>query len=291
MQVEKIAQVAHAVNAAFCQSIGDDSQTDWDSAPEWQQQSALAGVELFLENPQTTPEQGHAAWLAQKTAEGWTYGEEKNAEAKTHPCCVPYADLSQEQKSKDYIFRAVVKALATVMKDASATGLDSGTATTDAQSPHAPTQAPGTSTSTQVSPPSGYVGVEYIGRRELWVDTIYSSGLNFTSAQRRSIPLEIGRKLLRHADLFRQTSTVDADETTAQSADDTEQLLDNGKREQADNSLKEDEFSVIDQVNQMDQATLSQFAMERYAMKLDKRSNLESNRAKVIERINQVGVA
>ena len=35
----------------------------------------------------------------------------KDAERKEHPCCVPYDALPVEQKTKDYLFRAVVHAL------------------------------------------------------------------------------------------------------------------------------------------------------------------------------------
>ena len=105
-----IAQVAHAINAAYCKALGDETQTDWADAPEWQQQSAINGVQMHLANPESTPEQSHESWLKQKLDEGWVYGETKDAEAKQHPCCVPYAELPIEQKAKDYIFRAAVHA-------------------------------------------------------------------------------------------------------------------------------------------------------------------------------------
>jgi hypothetical protein len=85
MKVLVIAKVAHAINAAFCLSLGDDSQPTWDDAPEWQQKSAIAGVEMHLAKPDATPEQSHESWLAQKVADGWVYGEVKDAEKKTHP--------------------------------------------------------------------------------------------------------------------------------------------------------------------------------------------------------------
>jgi hypothetical protein len=49
--------------------------------------------------------------MAQKVAEGWVYGPEKNPDAKTHHCIVPFDMLPREQQAKDYIFRAVVHAL------------------------------------------------------------------------------------------------------------------------------------------------------------------------------------
>jgi hypothetical protein len=35
----------------------------------------------------------------------------KNPDAKEHPCFVPYDELPAEQRTKDYLFQAVVRAL------------------------------------------------------------------------------------------------------------------------------------------------------------------------------------
>lgn len=106
-----IARVAHEVNRAYCASIGDNSQLPWDEAPDWQKESAVKGIEMHLANPDTTPEQSHEAWMAHKAAEGWVYGEVKDPEAKTHPAMLPYDQLPTEQRTKDYLFKAVVEQL------------------------------------------------------------------------------------------------------------------------------------------------------------------------------------
>ena len=106
---EQIAAVAHEVNRAYCHSIGDDSQPAWNDAPDWQQKSAIAGVEYHLENPSASPEDSHISWLKVKEADGWKYGPVKDPEKKEHPCYVPYKELPKEQQAKDYLFSAVVK--------------------------------------------------------------------------------------------------------------------------------------------------------------------------------------
>ena len=106
---ETIARIAHEINRAYCQSIGDYSQPKWEDAPDWQKESAISGVKLHIDNPDTTPEQLHESWLKDK--EGWKYGPVKDASKKEHPCFVPYAELPQEQKSKDYLFAQVVRSL------------------------------------------------------------------------------------------------------------------------------------------------------------------------------------
>ncbi len=43
-RIELAAQIAHETNRAYCQSIGDQSQPPWESAPDWQRDSAIKGV-------------------------------------------------------------------------------------------------------------------------------------------------------------------------------------------------------------------------------------------------------
>jgi len=111
MTIEQIAKVAHELNKAYCESIGDTSQPTWEDAPEWQKSSAVNGVKFHLENPTAGPSASHDSWLKQKEEEGWKYGEVKDPEKKEHPCFVPYEKLPTEQKAKDYIFRQVIHSL------------------------------------------------------------------------------------------------------------------------------------------------------------------------------------
>lgn len=109
-QHEDIARICHEANRAYCATLGDFSQPQWEDAPEWQQTSAINGVKAHF-GEGLTPEQSHESWLAEKVAAGWVYGPVKDADAKTHPCCVPYAELPEAQKRKDHLFGAIVAAL------------------------------------------------------------------------------------------------------------------------------------------------------------------------------------
>lgn len=106
-----IARVAHEINRAYCNALGDASQPAWEDAPQWQKDSAINGVKFHLANPDATPENSHDQWLKVKEAEGWVYGEHKDPGKKTHPCFRPYRELPREQRVKDYLFRATVHAL------------------------------------------------------------------------------------------------------------------------------------------------------------------------------------
>ena len=101
------ARAAHEANRAWCIAHGDDSQLSWDEAPEWQRSSCLKGVEGVMAG--NDPRESHASWLKEKEATGWVFGPVKDPVAKTHPCCVPYEDLPEEQKMKDFIFVSVVR--------------------------------------------------------------------------------------------------------------------------------------------------------------------------------------
>lgn len=107
MKNYKIAELCHEVNKAYCESIGDYSQKSWVDAPQWQRDSVINGVKFHLENENTKPEDSHNNWMRQKIEEGWVYGEIKDSEKKTHPCMIEYNELPVEQRSKDYIFKAI----------------------------------------------------------------------------------------------------------------------------------------------------------------------------------------
>ena len=43
----------------------------------------------------------HDVWMAQRMADGWVYGKERDDKKKTHPCIVPYEDLPESEKEYD----------------------------------------------------------------------------------------------------------------------------------------------------------------------------------------------
>jgi hypothetical protein len=112
MDPEKIAEVCHEANRAYCRTIGDNTQAAWAEAPEWQRESARKGVVFNLAHPEAPASASHDSWLDEKRRTGWSYGPDKDPERKRHPCFVPYEALPPEQRHKDALFKATVAALA-----------------------------------------------------------------------------------------------------------------------------------------------------------------------------------
>ena len=105
-----IARICHEANRAWCEFNGDFSQTSWDEAPDWQRTSAINGVAFHRNNPDAGDSASHDNWMREKVADGWVCGPVKDADAKTHPCIVPFGELSPAQQFKDKLFRTIVHA-------------------------------------------------------------------------------------------------------------------------------------------------------------------------------------
>ncbi len=105
-----IARIAHNVNTAYCNGMGDSTQVRWEDASEDQRKAALAGVNFHITGDRE-PSESHTAWVKQKIANGWVYGLVKDDEKKTHPCIIPFDSLSKEEQVKDFVFKAVIDSL------------------------------------------------------------------------------------------------------------------------------------------------------------------------------------
>lgn len=186
LEVSVIAAIAHAINAAYCESLGDDSQKPWDEAPEWQKESAIAGVNFLIENPNAPVTATHDSWTEQKLADGWVYGEEKNEEAKTHPCLVPFEELPVEQKAKDYLFKATVAALIALPVEPET---------------KSEVAAPARSEKSNVVP-LGLTPVKYIGVRKDYTDGTYGTRISWTQGQTKLVPADKAILMLKHADVY-----------------------------------------------------------------------------------------
>ena len=56
----------------------------------------------------------HEVWAESRINQGWTYGEKRNDELKTHPCLIPYEELLEVEK--DYDRNTAVGTLKLILK-------------------------------------------------------------------------------------------------------------------------------------------------------------------------------
>lgn len=114
MKTEQIAELCYEVNRAICLAADEKStgisapQKPWATADSYQRTAVRTGVGNQLNDPVSMPEDSHNRWIKHMEAEGWTYGERKDSEKRTHPCLVPFSELPLEQRVKDYVFLAIV---------------------------------------------------------------------------------------------------------------------------------------------------------------------------------------
>lgn len=104
-----IARACHEANRVIQGALGEEVSPPWDDATPEQRMSTREGVYSALEGK--GPEDLHDLWMDRKISLGWTLGEAKDEEAKTHPCLVPYMDLPQQQRIKDAVFMDTVLGL------------------------------------------------------------------------------------------------------------------------------------------------------------------------------------
>lgn len=57
--------------------------------------------EALLELTEQIAENVHDVWAANRIAEGWVYGPQRDDRAKTTPCLVPYDQLPEVEKAYD----------------------------------------------------------------------------------------------------------------------------------------------------------------------------------------------
>lgn len=135
------------------------------------------------------------------------------------------------------------------------------------------------------------VHVKYIGRRPEFTDRNYGTGLTFVTDQVREVPAEVGRKFLRHTDVFEEAQ-ADAKKPSKTDAtkDDTADKLakaEQKRKEQEANAAKLQDLR--DQVQLMDKDALQDFAKTKYDQTVPKTLSLDNMRSRVIGLIDQFG--
>lgn len=293
MKTLAIAMLCHSINAAYCQSLGDESQLVWEDTPDSHQQSLIAGVEMHLANPQATPEQSHESWYKQKEAEGWIYGEVKDLEKKEHPCFLPFDELPLEQKAKDYLFRATVHLMKDLPDVEEYLALADEVKNLREKIQKNALNVPNVVTPTATSLGASGIAIQYVGRKDQFTDRLYGSNLTFVKGQVRHVPSNIAGSLLKHPEFQRFEQQVsDSAEQHGQQTDDTSTILDEAKKQQDKDNEKEtielDEIDTVERIS--DKKSLIDYAKNKYDQELDGRSSVKTLQGQVVDLIKRFGV-
>ena len=254
---EEVAQICHEANRAYCLAIGDDSQLPWEECPDWQKESALMGVDLHASGEDHGPEVSHESWMAQKLADGWVYGEVKDAEKKEHPCIVPFADLPVEQQAKDYIFAAIVR-----------------TAVSFVESEEEKVPPPPANKTTVPAP--GCTRVKYIGRREPHRDGIYETG-DWTIGMVKDVPDAVALKMLKHPDVYCVAETA---------PEIIEQVMEKPDKQEDEEAQQLARDAVAAMV---EKEAIASYAMNNFGLKIPKTLSVENMKRQAIMYIDQYG--
>jgi RyR domain-containing protein len=107
---EEIARVIHMANAELQRIQGDPVPSQpWDSETQELRDGVIANVRNARGG--MTPRLLHEEWVRDKERHGWTLGDEKDSQRKTHPCLVRYEELPDWQRDKNRLFVAIVRSL------------------------------------------------------------------------------------------------------------------------------------------------------------------------------------
>ena len=296
MKTIAIAMMCHAINAAYCQSMGDDSQPTWDDTPEAHKQSLIAGVEMHLANPDATPEQSHESWYKVIEAEGWKYGEVKDMEKKEHPCFLPYEELPDAQKAKDYLFRTTVHLVKQLPDPEDYLALSAEVVNLRQKVEHQKNVAINTATitPTNIVQKSAGVSIQYIGNKSLYTDHLYESALTFEQGQVRSIPSDLATKFLKHPEfklhLGEDSPSLPALENQLQPDDTSAILAKSNAAIKEESELEQRVFDEIETVGKMTKAGVIEYVQTKYNQKLSPQASLNQLREKAAQLINQYGL-
>lgn len=284
MKIALLASLAHGMNIAYCASIGDHSHMPWEETPEELKKSIEYVVKMHLENPETTPEQSHESWLAQKEIDGWVYGEVKDLENKTHPCILPYDQLPAEQKTKDYLFKAVVTLLKDLPDPDDVSVLNGELIKLQLQ-----VAAQKAKPQSGAAAPVAGVTIVYQGPKEQYQDNLYGTKLVFNRGVARTVPSNYAKQFLSHPEF----QEAEAEQTAVSEVqDDTAEIL----AQQADKQKQEQErqdriFNEVESIKQFGtKKAVTDYIEANYGEKVNPNSfKLDELKDKAIEKVRQFG--
>jgi len=88
--------------------------TEWKDLPQESKDALAKEASLVLSGMPSY--ERHNSRMADKKADGWTYGLAEDAQQKTSPEFLPYGQLPQERRMLDALFEGAVSATAVALR-------------------------------------------------------------------------------------------------------------------------------------------------------------------------------
>lgn len=190
MKALMIAAIAHVALAELAVYTGDaDTVVAFDDLSEGERQAMISGIELIMD-PDSSCDTRHNAWASGMTADGWTHGQKKDVEQKTHPLLKDFGALPKKVITRERMLFSLVKALqASDCIHVSELQDQVG--------------APAAS-----APLVDGVPIEYIGLKDSHTDTKYGTKLIWIRGQVHYVPKSAAARMLVHTDVYRAAGDV-----------------------------------------------------------------------------------
>ena len=137
---------------------------------------------------------------------------------------------------------------------------------------------------------SAGIAIQYVGRKDQYVDNLYGSNLVFARGQVRTVPSDLAGSLLKHPEFQRHGQAVDGD--TNHQNDDSSVILDAAKKQH--DKEDEQEAIVLDEIETIsritDKQSLIEYAKSKYDQNLKVSSSVKTLQGQVVEMIKRFGV-
>lgn len=105
------ARATYGVIEAYCRTVGSiQPRAPWDDLSQEVRDQYINGCLHLLDCPQASPAEMHRNWVQYMTSLGWAFGLSKSQAFNTNPNLVPWDELPEGKKAKDFLFGIAARA-------------------------------------------------------------------------------------------------------------------------------------------------------------------------------------
>lgn len=109
--IDKIACVAYTAIRTWCIRTKQEVSPEWTDLPDdYADHIKIVVARAFADMKTPSAKQLHERCLKDGKTAGWGYGAQVDREKKLHPDILPWEQMTMDQRMKDHIFSAVIRA-------------------------------------------------------------------------------------------------------------------------------------------------------------------------------------